>query len=198
MEKKFKKRKWRTIILVFLGLSFATLMGLIWFSPYTYHPTFKRKMICHTVEINVPVDSLFRYLGNSANARNWSVYVDHITPLNNGIKDGHTGSVRRCFCNKDEKGRCWDEKILVVEKNKRRRLSIFNLVGFTATTEGLVTEQVYQPLSEHKTKLSFTVFYDKHVPNWWEILKTKLAAYKMLSIFKANMANIKRIVETGR
>lgn len=198
MEKKslWKRRIKRFFIYTSLIL-FIAFWIIIWLSPYGYHDGFDYKLIKHTVTINASPDKVFTYLGNSNNAREWSVFVDHIDPLPNGIKDGEVGSFRRCFCNADEKGTQWDEEITEVDLNKRRQLRIFNLVDFEMTANGLHTEQLYKDLGNGKTELTFTVFYKNHEPSLWEEIKTYIAAYKMTSIFKGNMSNIKKFVEEG-
>lgn len=197
MKKTFKSKvfRWAFRITVILAIVFELL---IWFSPYYYHPEYGKKMIAHTVEIDAPVEKVFAYLGKSANASRWSVFVDHITPLPNGVPDGQAGSLRRCFCNSNEQGTQWDEEITLVEKNKRRQLRIFNMVDFSMTAQGLRTEQLYTDLGHGKTKLTFTVFYMNHEPSLWEEFKTHIASYKMKKIFRDNMNNIKQLVEAEK
>jgi uncharacterized protein YndB with AHSA1/START domain len=150
------------------------------------------------VDIAVPPDSVFRFLGVSDNARKWSVFVDHITPLNaDSVPDGTPGSRRRCFCKPDETGRRWDETITEVVPGKKRQLTIYNLVNFTAASQSLATEQLYRPLEGGGCRLTFTVFFKDAEPSWKETLEMYLAAYTIKSIFARNMDNIKRITETG-
>ncbi|MFM9986501.1 MAG: SRPBCC family protein [Flavobacteriales bacterium] len=189
----------RKLIVAIVLLVFGGLVGMISFSPYKSYDGFPYKLIKTTVVINAPADSVFRYLGNSENARNWSVFVHHIEPLNSdSVPDGQPGSKRRAYCNENEEGRRWDEITTLVEPNKRRQLTTFNYVDFWMTAEGLATEQLYVPLNDSTTQLSFTLFYLNVDPSWWEILKTHFASYTVDDIFERNMANIKRLVETGK
>lgn len=184
--------KW--IIVVAITTLLLSLFFIL--SPYKFNEQYKQKVIEYSIEINAPKDSVFKYLGNSNNASNWSVFVNHISTLNaNEVKDGSVGSIRRCFCNKDESGMKWDELITVVEQGKKRQLIIYNLQNFTFSAEGLATEQLYESIEHNKTKLTFVCFYLNHESTLLEEIKTYIAAYKMKHIFKKNMENIKRIVE---
>ena len=196
-NRRFKRlRKWGLWLLAFLvaGMSLT-----ICFSPYGSHEGFSYKLIKESVIVDVPVDSAFRFLGNSDNAKRWSVYVDHITTLN-GIRtpDGTPGSIRRCFCYKNEQGQRWDELITLVEPNKRRQLTTFNLIDFPIKANGLASEQRYRKISENRCEITFTLFFANHDPGFYDEFKTYFGAYKARSIFEQNLKNIKRILETGK
>lgn len=166
------------------------------FSPFGKHPGFPYKLVISSVEINAPVDSVFAYLGNSDNAKDWSVFVDHIITLNaDSVPDGRPGSRRRAFCNANEQGQRWDELTTIVEPNLRRQLISYNYVDFSLTAEGLATEQLYERTPNGGCKLSFTLFYLENNPSWWEQLKTYYAAYTIKDIFDRNIANVKTLVE---
>jgi uncharacterized protein YndB with AHSA1/START domain len=189
--KRFKKLFLWLFILLTAGLTAAIL-----FSPYGKHEGFDYKLIKHTVEIDAPVEKVFNFLGNSENAKRWSVFVNHITPLNTDtFADGTPGARRRCYQQADEQGIQWDELITIVEKNKRRQLTCYDLKDFPMTAENLATEQIYEELPGKGCRLSFTLFFYQDRSTWWDELKTYLAAYKVKSIYEENMANIKRIVE---
>ncbi|HET6992905.1 MAG TPA: SRPBCC family protein [Bacteroidia bacterium] len=194
MEKKSDKmKKWSMRIGIFLIL---LLTGIIVFSPYGSHGGFPYKLVRHTVEIDAPVDSVFKFLSNSKSASQWSVFVNHITTLNaDSFPDGTVGSRRRCFCKKDGTGVQWDEKITELSPGKKRQLIIYNMKGFYMTAEHLATEQIYEKISDKKCRLTLTVFFKDAEPTLFEQMKTYLAAYKINSIFTGNMSNIKRIVE---
>ncbi len=188
MERKSKR--WKKL----LGYSFLViilLLGIaIWKSP------FRDGVIAHTVEVEAPLPEVYDFLSNSDNAKRWSVFVNHITTLNgDSVPDGQVGSRRRCFCKADETGTQWDELISEIEPYKRRQLLIYNLKDFSMTADNLATNQFYEPISDNKCKLTFTVFFNGNQPGMWNWFKTKLAAYKILDIFERNMDNIKRIVE---
>jgi hypothetical protein len=191
MKKWLKRIALSLIILVTLGI-----ILMISFSPYGNHDDLPYKAVRQTVEINAPVEQVFSYMGNSANATKWSVYVDHISPLNAAEqRDGTVGSKRRCFTNADETGRAWDETILIVEKNKRRRLNIFNMVNFPMTSDCVLTEQLYEKVNDTKCKLTLTLFLDTEKAGLWDKFKMYYAAYQSNDIFARNLANIKKYNE---
>jgi hypothetical protein len=168
----------------------------IFFSPYGKHDGFNYKLIISSVDIDAPVDSVFHYLGNSANAQDWSVFVDHIITLNaDSVPDGKPGSRRRAFCNANEQGQRWDELTTLVESNKKRQLISYNYIDFSMTAQGLATEQLYEALPNGGCKLSFTLFYSDYNPSFFEQLKTYYAAFTVKDIFDKNIANVKKYVE---
>ncbi len=165
---------------------------LIW-SPYRGTPT---RMIRESVEIQRACEGVWKYLGNSAHASDWSVFVSHITPLNTPrVHDGALGSIRRSFQKSDETGMRWDEYFEEVTPS-RRRLRIYNVVGvpFLATTP-LLSDQVYEPIREDHCRLTFTLFFGGEPP-LGDALKMRLASYPVARIFRANIENIKRLNET--
>lgn len=193
MAWKFNKKKLFVWVIAILTL---LITAVIIFSPYRSHKGFSYKLIKHSVEINAPVDSVFRFLGNSANAARWSVFVHHIVTLNaNEYPDGAVGSRRRCYCYADEKGRQWDELITENIPNQKRQLEIYNLQDFPMTADGLATEQLYEQTAAGKCRLSFTVFFKNHQPSLAEKIKMYIGSYRITSIFKKNMQNIKTIIE---
>ncbi|MCE3295668.1 MAG: hypothetical protein K0R65_1382 [Crocinitomicaceae bacterium] len=180
-----------SLILLLLATACA-----VFFSPYQKHEGMEFSSVREEIIIDAPVDTVFAYIGNSGNAATWSVFVDHITPINSDkFPDGKVGCVRRCYTQADEKGATWDEEILIVEKNKRRRLSIFNLQDFTFKADHLLTEQEYTVLDQKQTKLTFTLFFDQGKETLWDEFKLKLAAWKAADIFRQNLANIKKEIE---
>ncbi len=186
-------KKWLTIIFLAITFLFAVMILL---SPYGMHKGFQYRLVNHTVVINTPVKDVFNFLGNSKNAWRWSVFVHHINPLNaDSVPDGIPGSRRRCFCRADEKGMQWDELITEVIPYQKRQLTIYNFKHFPITAKNLATEQLYETLSENKCRLTFTFFFKDAKPTLIEKIKMYMAAYKIKSIFKKNMANIKKIVE---
>ena len=184
--------RWILILTAIIGL---LLTAMIMFSPYGKHKGFESKMIQATIEINVSKDSVFRYLGNSDNASKWSVYVSKIEPLNaDRFPDGSIGGRRRCYSSQG-KGIRWDELISEVVPNEKRQLLIYNMVNFPVSASDLATEQHYESLGENKCLLTFTLFYKNNNPTWMETLKTYFASYKVESVFKRNLANIKQITQ---
>ncbi|HEU4719196.1 MAG TPA: SRPBCC family protein [Bacteroidia bacterium] len=190
------KKAARLFACFLLFLLFTSALTVV-FSPYGKQENFPYRSVVNSVEINAPPDTVFHYLGNSAHAHNWSVFVDHITTLNaDSFPDGTPGSRRRCFRQQNENGIRWDEEVTQVEPGKKRQLTIYNMKEFPLMADGLATEQIYEPLKNgNACRLTFTVFYLHHSPTFFETFKTYIAAYRINDIFKANLGNIKRIVE---
>lgn len=181
--------KWLSGISIFLLI---IILLVIWFSPYGKHDGFSYKLVKSSVHVSVSVDSVFRYLGNSENAKRWSVFVDHITPFDTSlIPDGFIGSKRRCFCQPDEKGIYWDETVEEVIPNVKRKLSCYNLHGFSMSTTDIATEQLYVANPDGSCDLTFTFFIDVREPGFIESLKLYFGAYRISSIFKRNLENMK-------
>lgn len=190
--------KTKKIILITVFTLALSLIIMIITSPFGTKEGFKYKLIINSIEINAPADSVYSFLGKSSNAAKWSVFVNHINPLNSDkIPDGQVGCQRRCFQNADEKGLLWDEEITVAERGIRRQLTIFNMKDFGLEAPGLATEQIYEPINENQTKLSFTLFYLNNNPSIIDLLKTYFSAFVVKSIYERNMTNIKSIIETG-
>lgn len=190
MNKKLK------IFLAVTGLFVGAVATLVLFSPYSYDKTFGYPLLKHSVVVKAPPAAVYEYLGNSGNAATWSEFVDHIIPLNPGeAADGCVGSFRRCFRQPDESGLQWDEEIVVDEKHRRRRLTIFNMKDFPIDAEWVATEQIYEKV-EHGTRLTFTLFFWKS-PSFADKLKMYLAAYRVKNIYRSNMNNIRNILEAG-
>jgi len=183
------------IFFYFIAVCLIAIIFMIFFSPYSLKENGVRN-VSNTVIIQAPVALVFDYLGNSDNASRWSVFVNHISTLNdNLVPDGAVGSLRRCYVNSDETGMRWDEETVQVLANQKRRLTIFNLKDFPMTADHLVTEQLYAKKNENQCELTFTLFYDVSHSNLWSELKMYLAAYRIERIFEQNMENIKRNLE---
>lgn len=135
------------------GIILISLVILLIFSPYKHNKAISKKTIQYQLKIDVEKGKLFRYLGNSNHAKDWSDFVDHIDAINTEkVQDGQIGSIRRCFMNKNEKGLRWDESILEVIPGKSRTLNCFNLNGFLMQTDGILTQQIYKELPNGKTR----------------------------------------------
>ena len=188
--KRFKK-----ISIWILAIIAVMVIILVIVSPYKRHSDSFRTVEA-TVEINAPIDSVFAYMSNSAYATDWSTYVDHITPLNSGkYADGEKFSVRRVFVAKDEAEAQWDEKIMDVIPNKTRTLKIYNVQGLAMTTEGLLTDQRYEKVSDGVTRLSLVLYFDENQTGLWKSFKMHIASFKVRSIFEGNLENIKKEIE---
>ena len=171
------------------------IISIVMFSPYRREKAFSYKLIKESILINASVQTVYNYLGNSNNAKIWSVYVDHISPINKDIvADGHLGSIRRCFINSNEKDGSWDEEILFIEKNKLRRLSCFNFQDLFFDPGILNTEQIYEDKSGD-CLLTFTLFSPKNELSLWEEFKIHMGSYRTAYIFRKNLNNIKKDIE---
>lgn len=191
-------KKFRKIVAYIVGIGLLILIGLILFSPFKKQDGRTYPLLKCSIDIHVPVDSVFHYLGNSDNASNWSSFVDHIAPVNpEEFKDGTTGSVRRCFVQEDELGMRWDEEIIEIDSLKKRKLSIFNLKDFPMEASGLASEQIYTKVNDSIVNLSFTLFFDTESPNFYTLMKMKIGSYRVKYIFDKNLERIKRICETN-
>jgi len=186
MKKVFK------VILVFVIIDILFLF----FAPFKYHEDLAVRAIRYDIEIDASKEFVFDYLGNSNNAKEWSVFVDHIVTLNGSmVPDGEINSLRRCFKNPDKKGIKWDEEILEVINNRKRKLSCFNLEGFFMETDNIRTEQLYHELEKDKTHLTFSVYFEGE-KSILDIIKIRSGSWYIKYIFKKNMENIKRICES--
>lgn len=174
-------------------------IGAVALSPFKYNKQNKRYELVNQVNVEVPVHEAFEYLGNSANARVWSVFVKEVIPLNQEkIEDGKPGSMRRCICMDKSPCDYWDEEILEVLKDKKRVLSIYNLNGFPVTMEGLVTEQIYSSTGASSCTVGLTLYKSSENLSWWQRVKLKLAGYYVARVFRGNLENIKSDVESGK
>lgn len=178
-----------------LTLAAAVVVG---FSPYRSHPGFDGPAIVESVDVDVPCERLFDYLGDSRHAADWSVFVDHITPLNpDEAADGAVGSVRRSFRNPDETGMRWDELFLEVEAPARRRLRVYDVVDAPLYARGdLVTEQRYDALGPGRCRLSFTLAFERE-PSLADRARMTVGAHRIARIFRSNIANVKRLAEAA-
>jgi hypothetical protein len=181
---------------IIIGLFFLSLLLLVLLSPYGQNEEHGYKLIKTSVLIQAPASEVYAYFGDSKNAREWSVYVDHISPLNSDIiKDGKAGSIRRCFVNKDKQGPRWDEEVLAIQSNKLRRLSCYGYHGFTISAGTLNTEQLFQKMENGSCLLSLTLFLPPGESTVLKHLKMYWAAYTVADIFEENLKNIQRINE---
>jgi ADP-ribose pyrophosphatase YjhB (NUDIX family) len=184
------------VALAVLSLAAIALTGALAASPFRRQDDVAYRLLAESTDVDVTCRQLFTYLGNSANAHRWSVFVDHITPLNvASVADGAAGSIRRSFKNADESGMRWDEYFTEVAPDRKRQLRIYNVVDAPLRTPGtLLTEQLYQPIAPSRCRLSFTLFFERE-PSALDELKMRVASYRIAAIFRRNIANIKRLNE---
>lgn len=183
----------------FLGWALAcapplVFVGVLVASPFRGSPI---PMVRETVEIRKACAWVWDYLGDSSHASEWSIFVNHITPLNTPqVADGGAGSIRRSFQNADETGLRWDEHFEEVTSS-RRRLRIFNVVDTPLpTTALLLTDQIYEPIGRDHCRLSFTLFFGGK-PSLGDAIKIRLAGHVVNRTFRANLSNIKRLIEAS-
>jgi len=196
MNKNKVSKKTLAITSILLGGFLFSILLTVLFSPYGYDKERGFKLVKTSILIAAPSNAVYAYLGNSENAKHWSVFVDHINPLNsNLVTDGMEGSIRRCFVNENEKGQSWDEEVLTVEHNKLRMLSCFGFYQFPITAGTLNTEQIYEQTDEKHCLLSLTLFFPPEEATFVKDLKLYWAAYKVADIFDDNLENIKKLNE---
>lgn len=171
---------------------------MVLLSPYGKGNLYGHRYLQSSIYIKADKSHAYNVLGNSDNARKWSVFVHHISTLNSDkVIDGSVGSIRRCYQNENETGLQWDEKIITNEINKRRRLSIFNMVHFDMSADYLMTDQIYED-SNNGCKLTFTIFFDSTKGiSLIDELKMYFVAYTAQRIFEKNLINIKHLIEEG-
>jgi len=179
------------------GLIAVVLFLSILLSPYGNPGVGDYKLVKESVVIKAPVSQVYQYLGNSENARQWSTYLHHITPLNDQkIPDGKVGSIRRCFVYQNEKGQRWDEEVLSVSPNHHRQISCYNFIDFEVSAGLLNTEQLYEETVDGHCLLSFTLFLSpEESPSWIKYLKMYFGSYIVARVFQKNLENIKRLNE---
>ena len=188
----------RTAPLVTILLLWGLLAAAFVFSPYKRQAGFAYPVLIQSIDIAAGADSAFAYLGDSRHAGQWYKFVDHVSLLNaDSVPDGATGSRRRCFCKRDESGRRWDETVLESVPGRLRRFALHDMVGFSAASRHLATDQIYTSLPGGRCRLTFTLYFTSAKPDWKESFTLYFAAYAVKNIFVRNLGEIKRILETG-
>ncbi len=153
--------------------------------------------IRESVTIAAPVEEVWNYLGDSGNAREWSVFFHHISPLD--TLDGKLGAQRRCFRMPDESGIRWDETVIALEPYRERRIHVYNLAGFRlprANRSEFETRQLYERAADGTTILTFTASLREPQDLVTRVLYL-LTQHETRRIFRLNLANIKAAVEQG-
>lgn len=184
MLKIIMKKKIAYIFISFILLS--TVLG------------FYFKETSYSVVINAPLGKVWDYASDSTNARDWSVYFHHISPLP-GISDGKVGSLRRCFRRADETGMMWDEEVVQVDPMKYRQIRTFNIKGLSDPSLNKAefkVHQHYEWIDPSTTKLTFS---SSLLKPWTPlvVLKLAIASFEGKRIFKTNLENIKHALEYG-
>lgn len=193
-----KVRAWRWVATTVACFTLVMLAGVT-FSPWRARDGYPYPLLIESVDVAAACERVHAYLGDSSNARDWSVFVDHITPLNeDAVPDGAQGSIRRSFRNADETGMSWDERLELVEP-LRRRLTVYDVSGLPLPAlEGeLLTEQIYEPLAPDACRLGFTLFL-RDEPSLRDAVLMRLVAWPTAAIFQSNIDNVARLVEASQ
>jgi len=179
--------------IIIISIALGGILSMVTLSPLKMYEDYKWPMIKASTIIDAEPCEVFEYLGNSNNAKNWSVFVDHITLLNG--RDGELGSIRRCFKDEAEQKEKWDEETVLSEFCKKRRLTVYDLKNFRIKAKGLLTEQLYERIEGSKCKLSFTLFLEAEQNYFWPLLKLHFFSFEIENIFQKNLNQIKQILE---
>lgn len=184
----------KLVAVVLPALVLGGAAAVLAFSPYRYHEGHDHQLLKESTDALTSCAHLFAWLGDSSRAAHWSVFVDHIVPLNpDVVPDGAEGSIRRSFRQPDEAGMRWDEHFTIVEPGRRRRLRIYDVREAPVAVSGeLLTEQLYEPLEDGGCRLSFTLFFADD-PSRIDHLKMRLGAWEIGRIFRKNIANVARL-----
>jgi uncharacterized membrane protein len=186
--KNYTPMKNTLAILKIILFSMIFLISTSSFKTEEHEPTKKR--ITKQIVIEKPCAEVYSYLGNSDNAKSWSVFVAFIETLNSEeVPDGMVGSKRICYTKDDKSGFRWEEEILAVEADKYRKLSCYNFENLSIPSNVLLTEQIYK-IHESGCELTFTLDY-KEDPSLMDKIKLYFGSFKIKRIFRKNLSNIR-------
>lgn len=176
--------------------------GLIVKSPYQRRPGARQRMLSQSADIAAAADSVFLFLGDTANVKRRPGFVDHVQPLNaDSVALWAAGSRMRCFVRKNGKERRWDQTVMEAIPGRRRDLVLYGFEGFSAAPDSLTLEQIFTPLVDADgrevgaSRLTFNLLFTSE-PGWKETLQMFFAAYSIKGIFSRDLENVKRILET--
>ena len=183
-------KSWRKILIIGIAVIIIGFSTLWLLSPYQLGAK-----ISNSIKINAPCENTFAYLGNSANAQHWSVFVDRISTLNaHQVPDGQVGSKRICFTESDTSKFHWEEEIIELRENSYRKLTCYNYKNLWLAAPNLQTEQIYENDNNGTCHLTFTLDF-LNEPSFIDLIKLKFAAYRISKIFHQNLSNIKAEIE---
>jgi hypothetical protein len=172
------------------------------------------------ITIRAPLQAVWDYAGDSAQATAWSVYFHHITAQPNDAEgrpyppDGAVDSVRVCYRRADETGVRWDEQVTALEPEGRarhRRIRTYNLrglgglPGWIAPYTAYRVEQHYHRApparradGERRTVLAFRTRLAR--PGWAaaRLLFRLFFLPEVKRIFALNLENMKAAIEAGQ
>lgn len=117
--------------------------------------------ISHAVIVDAPVQAVWDYGSDSTRAAEWSVYFDHIVPIEgDGLApDGTVGAYRVCYRDADRTGPRWGETTEAATPLEHREIHTFDLRGFQFGVLAQLTEyevhQDYEAIDADTTRLTF-------------------------------------------
>jgi hypothetical protein len=153
--------------------------------------------VVDSVVIHASPREVFDFMSDSRQARGWSIFFDHITPLP-GSPDGGLGATRRCFRRPDETGPRWDEEVIGFAPYTSRTIRVYGAAGFRAGIYVGTEEEIshaYEEIAPGETKLTF----DAHVTKGsiGDRLALFLSTSETHRIFRKNLTNIRGMIEQG-
>jgi hypothetical protein len=151
--------------------------------------------VVDSVVIHASPREVFEFMSDSSQARGWSIFFDHITPLP-GSPDGGLGAKRRCFRRPDETGPRWDEEVVGFEPYTSRRIHVYDAAGFRAGIYVGTEEEIshtYEEIAPGQTRLTF----DAHITKGsvTDRLALFLSTRETHRIFRDNLTNIAAMIE---
>lgn len=117
--------------------------------------------IHHSLTVDAPVQAVWDYGSDSTRAAEWSVYFDHIVPIEgDGLaRDGTVGAYRICFRNADRTGPRWAETTEAATPLEHREIHTFDVRGFQFGALAKFTEhevhQDYEAIDDGTSRLTF-------------------------------------------
>jgi hypothetical protein len=182
-----QNRKIRPGRLLLAGLLVA-LAGVTAYAQTDFH-------VADSVDIHASPQEVYAFLSDSSQARGWSIFFDHITPLP-GTGDGGIGAKRRCFRRPDETGPRWDEEVVEATPGVSRRLHVYNGAGFRGGLYDGTEEEVrhrYEEVAPGVTRLTF----DANVTKGSALARTLLfmSTPETHRVFRENLENIRAMIE---
>lgn len=105
-----------------------------------------------TVRIRAPLAAVWAYGSDSRRAAEWSVFFDHITPIEgDGLPpDGAIGAERICYRNADERGPHWYETTVAATPLAHRQIHTYDLREFQAP---LIAHNTEYEVHQHYTRV---------------------------------------------
>jgi hypothetical protein len=149
-----------------------------------------------SIVINAPLDEVWSYVGNSDNAKEWSIYFSHIKPISG--PDGEVGGVRRCFRRSDETKNRWDEKTLELKPKTYRKIHTYALQGFPDSYFNRAEFHVHQRFVESSDKKSVSLTFGSELLKPLDpisLMRFLWHSGEVSRVIGLNLANIKEAIE---